>query len=83
MRQIKKRRVDIMAVLKNHELRIMVVEQSLYRLVQALSTGVQAQKETEPSCPLVGCTGEPGHQHESGCVANTDCEPLQLEEEHR
>ena len=43
---IKKLRVDIMAVLKNHELRIMVVEQSLYRLVQALSTA--AKKETSP-----------------------------------
>jgi len=38
MRSIKKQRVDIMAVLKNHELRIMVVEQSLYHLVQALSS---------------------------------------------
>jgi len=65
MRQIKKQRVDIMAVLKNHELRIMVVEQSLYRLVQVLSTGTK-QKETEPSCPLVDCPGEPDHQHDSG-----------------
>jgi len=43
---IKKQRVDIMAVLKNHELRIMVVERSLYQLVQALSTA--AKGETKP-----------------------------------
>jgi hypothetical protein len=42
---IKKIRVDMMAVLKNHELRIMVVEQSLYRLVQALSTATKGQTE--------------------------------------
>ena len=46
MRHIKKTRVDIMAVLKNHELRIMVVERSLYQLVQALSTA--AKGETTP-----------------------------------
>ena len=85
MRRIKKTRVDIMTVLKNHEIRIMVLERSLMHLVQTLSTSLQAQKETEPSCPLVGCTGEPGHQHESGVgnAVDTTSEPLQLEEKHQ
>jgi hypothetical protein len=83
MRPIKKQRVDMMAILKNYELRIMVVERSIMHLVQAISTSTQAQKEIEPSCALVDCTGEPGHQHESGSAANTESGPLQLEEEHR
>jgi len=43
---IKKQRVDIMAVLKNHELRIMVVERSLLHLVQAISTAVKGETMT-------------------------------------
>jgi hypothetical protein len=82
MRHIKKQRVDIMAVLKNHELRIMSLEKMLYHLIQAISTSVQAQKVSEPSCPFIGCTGEPGHQHESGSAANTESASLQLESEH-
>jgi hypothetical protein len=43
---IKKLRVDIMAVLKNHELRIMMIERSLYQLVQALSTAAKEKTES-------------------------------------
>ena len=79
MRRIKKTRVDIMAVLKNHELRIMVVEQSLYRLVQALSTAAKGQTEAidiKAEAQSEPVQVEPTEEGIAG-------ELLQPEEEHR